>query len=165
MVFKYRARSSSGEIVENAIEAADQQSAIMQLKSMGMLVISLTGDTAKNAKKASALSLFKGKDKTPKPQAQPDPIAAVLAPQPKPKEKMGLKSLLSLDLGAIFNTGHVPLKTLMVFFRQLATMEGAGLSLTSSLDMIASGEKNYALRHALIDIKSRWRLTRLSVRY
>ena len=159
MVFKYRARSSTGEIVENAIEAADQQSAISQLKSMGMLVISLTGDSG--VKKPSGSGLFKGRDKTPKTQAsapaqaQPDPVAALLSQPAKPKEKMGLKSLLSMDLGAVFNTGHIPLKTLMVFFRQLATMEGAGLSLTSSLDMIASGEKNYALRHALIDIKSR----------
>ena len=156
MVFKYRARSSSGEIVENVIEAADQQQAIMQLKATGMLVISLTSDQKAKAKPSSGGGLFgKRKPKTETPASSSDEaLAAAIAP-PQPKRETGLKSLLSMDLGAIFNTGHVPLKTLMVFFRQLATMESAGLSLTASLDMIASGEKNYTLRHALLDIKSR----------
>jgi len=155
MVFKYRARSSAGEIIENTIEAVDQQEAISRLKATGMLVISLTSD--QKPAKTSGGGFFKSKPKTPAPEA-PNPanpvLAAALAPQ-KPKRETGLKSLLNMDLGAIFNTGHIPLKTMMVFFRQLATMEGAGLSLTSSLDMIAQGEKNYALRTALIDIKSR----------
>lgn len=163
MAFKYRARSSSGEIVENTIEAADQQQAVLKLKSMGMLVISLTDNSA--PKKSSSGLFSRNRQQTPMPQqqlkapAQPDPLAAVLTPPPPPppmpKPKMDLSSFLSMDLGSIFNTGHIPLKTLMVFFRQLATMESAGLSLTSALDMIASGEKNYALKHALIDIKNR----------
>jgi len=150
MVFKYRARSSTGEIVENTIDAVDQQQAIMQLKAMGMLVINLNSDA--KAKPSSGV-FFKSKTKT-ETSGTANAVAAALAPQ-KPKRETGLKSILNMDLGAIFNTGHVPLKTLMVFFRQLATMESAGLSLTASLEMIAGGEKNYTLRHALLDVKSR----------
>lgn len=150
MVFKYRARSSTGEIVENTIDAVDQQQAIMQLKAMGMLVINLTSDAKV---KPSSGGFFKSKTKT-ETSGTANAVAAALAPQ-KPKRETGLKSILNMDLGAIFNTGHVPLKTLMVFFRQLATMESAGLSLTASLEMIAGGEKNYTLRHALLDVKSR----------
>ncbi len=150
MVFKYRARSSTGEIVENTIDAVDQQQAIMQLKAMGMLVINLNSDAKA---KPSSGGFFKSKTKTETPGTA-NAVAAALAPQ-KPKRETGLKSILNMDLGAIFNTGHVPLKTLMVFFRQLATMESAGLSLTASLEMIAGGEKNYTLRHALLDVKSR----------
>ena len=51
--------------------------------------------------------------------------------------------------------GRVPLKNLMVFFRQLATMEGAGLGLSSAISIIAEQEKNSTLRHVLLDIKSR----------
>ncbi|MBQ7594588.1 MAG: type II secretion system F family protein [Synergistaceae bacterium] len=71
------------------------------------------------------------------------------------KGKSSLKSILNMDLGAIFSNGKVPLKTLMIFFRQLATMENAGLSLSASMDVIAGGEKNYSLKKALNDIKSR----------
>ena len=70
------------------------------------------------------------------------------------KKKGSLKSLLSMDLGAIFSTGKVPMKTLMVFFRQLATMENAGLALSSSINIISESEKNYSLRKALQDIKN-----------
>ena len=154
MVFKYRARSNTGEIIENVIEAADQQQAMVQLKATGMLVISLTSDKQVKSSNGGFFSSLKSKPKTETPKST-NPLAAAIAPPQKPKTETGLKSLLSMDLGALFNTGHVPLKTLMVFFRQLATMEGAGLSLTASLDMIASGEKNYTLRHALMDVKSR----------
>jgi len=156
MVFKYRARTASGEIIENTIEAADQSAAMAQLKATGMLVVSLTS----NEKVKSSGGFFnslknKSKSKTEAPNPETNPAAAAYAAIQKPKKEAGLKALLNMDLGAIFNTGHVPLKTLMVFFRQLATMESAGLSLTASLDMIASGEKNYALRSALLDVKSR----------
>ena len=153
MVFKYRARSSAGEIVENTIDAVDQQQAMSQLKAMGMLVISLNSDVKA---KPSSGGFFKSKPKT-EIQNPANPLATAEASfaLPKPKRETGLKAILNMDLGAIFNTGHVPLKTLMVFFRQLATMESAGLSLTASIDMIASGEKNYTLRHALLDVKSR----------
>lgn len=149
MIFKYRARSSAGEIVEDVIEAVDQQQAMQQLKASGMLLISLTSD--KNLKPSNG-GFFKSFRKHPKIESQTTAVAPATATT---KTQTGLSSILNMDLGAIFNTGHVPLKTLMVFFRQLATMESAGLSLTASLDMIASGEKNYALRHALLDIKSR----------
>ena len=155
MLFKYRARSSSGEIVENTIEAADQQSAIDALKSTGMLVINLTaqGSSKSSGSKGSGLfgGLFPSKPKEKK-APQPQPLRTT---SKKNKQPLTFKSLLSMDLGQLFNTGRVPLKVLMVFFRQLATMESAGLSLATSLDVIANGEKNYALRTALHDIKSR----------
>ncbi len=156
MVFKYRARSSSGEMVENTIEANDQQSAIAALKSTGLLVISLTTSDKQPKPKSSGAGLFgafKSKPKSsPSQPQQPQPAAI---PHTGAKQPLNWKSILNMDLGAIFNTGHVPLKKLMVFFRQLATMESAGLSLTASLDLIASSEKHFALKHALLDIKSR----------
>ncbi|MBR1439514.1 MAG: type II secretion system F family protein, partial [Synergistaceae bacterium] len=68
---------------------------------------------------------------------------------------MSLKSLMNLDIGHLLSGGKVPLKSLMVFFRQLSTMENAGLSLATSIDVIAGGEKNASLRYALNNIKSR----------
>ncbi len=150
MLFKYRARTSAGNIIEDTVEAADQQQAVAALKSTGMLVISLTGG---KSEKSSGSGFF-GSHKSKSQNENVDPTVA-FATAPHSTEKKGLKSLLNMDLGAIFSTGHVPLKNLMVFFRQLATMEGAGLSLTASLNMIASGEKHYALRTALLDIKNR----------
>ena len=149
MLFKYRARSSGGEIVENTIEADSQQHAVEALKSTGMLVISLTPQKGGGAKTPGKglFSGFKSKDKKQSQQQRPS--------AKKSKQPLTFKSILSMDLGQLFNTGRVPLKNLMVFFRQLATMETAGLSLATSLDVIAGGEKNYALRMALIDIKSR----------
>ncbi|MBQ9405024.1 MAG: hypothetical protein IJU15_08565, partial [Synergistaceae bacterium] len=64
------------------------------------------------------------------------------------------KSLLHMDLGELLPVSNkLSLKTLMVFFRQLATMEGAGLSLTTSLDVITTQESNRALKKILNDIK------------
>ena len=66
------------------------------------------------------------------------------------------KSLLHMDLGELLPVSNrLSLKTLMVFFRQLATMEGAGLSLTTSLDVITTQESNRALKKILNDIKNR----------
>ena len=144
MNFRYRARTSDGQIKEGYIDSTDQKTALESLKSQGMLVIGLTPQ---------------GSSKAPTPETSKPSKATIPSPTPKPaapkKEKASLNSLLNMDLGAIFNTGRVPMKNLMVFFRQLATMESAGLSLATSLDVIAGGEKNYALRTALIDIKSR----------
>ena len=152
MLFSYRARSPVGEIVENTIEAENQQQAIEALRSTGMLVISL--NVLKSSKGSGGLFGGFGKKKTKKTEP-PKPAPAAPRAKPGTKQPLTFKSLMSMDLGQLFNTGRVPLKNLMVFFRQLATMEGAGLSLATSLDVIANGEKNFALRNALIDIKSR----------
>ncbi|NLL37385.1 MAG: type II secretion system F family protein [Fretibacterium sp.] len=50
--------------------------------------------------------------------------------------------------------GTVPYKNKMVFFRQLATMIKAGLSLTMALDIIAEQEKSLIFRDVIEDIKS-----------
>ena len=74
-----------------------------------------------------------------------------------PDKKKGggsLKSIMNMDLGAIFSGGKVPLKVLMVFFRQLATMENAGLALSSAINIISESEKNYSLRKTLNEIKN-----------
>ncbi|MBQ7220309.1 MAG: type II secretion system F family protein [Synergistaceae bacterium] len=129
MNFKYRARSSDGEIIEGWIEAADQKAALESLRSRGMIVINLT---------------VQGNFTQPKSGS---------------KKKGGggfsWKSILQADLGAILSGGRVPTKNLMVFFRQLATMENAGLGLASAVNMIAEQEKNQTLKSALMDIKSR----------
>ena len=132
MDFKYRARSSTGDIHEGIVDAKDQNDALQKLRLSGNLVISLTPQSG-----------TKSAAKSPKEKAK------------KTSGKTSLKSLMNMDMGAFLSSGHVPLKNLMVFFRQLATMENAGLSLANSLDVIASGEKNYSLRKAINDIKSR----------
>lgn len=50
--------------------------------------------------------------------------------------------------------GTVSGKTKMVFFRQLATMVKAGLSLTAALDIIAEQERNLAFKDVLLDVKA-----------
>jgi type IV pilus assembly protein PilC len=49
--------------------------------------------------------------------------------------------------------GTVPSKSKMVFFRQMATMLQAGLSLTVALDIVAEQEKNVIFREALESVK------------
>lgn len=132
MKFKYRARASSGEMVEGTIDADDQKSALNNLRGQGMIVIAL------NAQSSSS-STQKSQQAVKKPSGG----------------GMSLKDLMSLDLGHLLSGGKVPLKTLMVFFRQLATMENAGLSLSTSIDVISGGEKNASLRYALQNIKNR----------
>ena len=137
MKFKYRARTSDGEMIEDFIDAEDQKDALTNLRNRGMIVINLNAQSG-GRQAASASS--------------PSPA------KPKSGGKGGgfsLKSLLQADLGHILSGGKVPLKTLMVFFRQLATMENAGLSLSTSIDVIAGGEKNASLRYALSNIKGR----------
>lgn len=50
--------------------------------------------------------------------------------------------------------GTVPFKSKMFFFRQMATMIKAGLSLTMALDIIAEQEKSLIFRDILFDVKS-----------
>ena len=50
--------------------------------------------------------------------------------------------------------GTVSGKTKMVFFRQLATMVKAGLSLTAALDIISEQEKNLIFKDVLLDVKA-----------
>ena len=69
--------------------------------------------------------------------------------------KFAWKKLLNMDLGAIVGGGKVPGKNLMVFFRQLATMETAGLGLSTAINVIGDQEKNYALKKTLDNIKAR----------
>ena len=128
MNFKYRARDASGQILEGYTEADDKTSALSSLRSRGMIVINLT-------EQAVSLSAPSGKTKKPF------------------KERM--KSLMSMDIGHLFSGGKVPLKSLMIFFRQLATMESAGLGLSSAISIIAEQEKNGTMRRTLNEIKSR----------
>ena len=125
MNFKYRAKASDGEIVEGWIEADEQKQALASLRSRGMIVINLNAQ------------------------------AGFTSGTAKKKGGSSWKSLLSADLGAILSGGRVPTKNLMIFFRQLATMENAGLGLSSAVNMIAEQERNATLRAALLDIKSR----------
>lgn len=133
MNFKYRARAADGEMVEGYVEASDQRSALDNLRSKGMIVINLNsqggGSSPSQSQATKSSSSSSG--------------------------KTSLKSLMNLDLGHLLSGGKVPLKSLMVFFRQLATMENAGLSLATSIDVIAGGEKNASLRYALQNIKNR----------
>ena len=137
MNFKYRARTSDGEMIEDHIDAEDQKEALSLLRSRGMIVINLS---AQGGNKSSSASSF-------------------FAPKPTSSSGKGgsfsFQQLLKADLGSILSGGRVPLKTLMVFFRQLATMENAGLSLSTSIDVISGGEKNASLRNALRNIKGR----------
>ncbi len=133
MNFKYRARTSNGDIIEDHVDAADQKEALDTLRSRGMIVISLN---AQGGHSTSASSPAKSKSSSN-------------------AGGMSLKSLLNADLGHILSGGKVPLKNLMIFFRQLSTMENAGLSLSTSIDVIAGGEKNASLRYALNQIKNR----------
>ncbi|MBR0035929.1 MAG: type II secretion system F family protein, partial [Synergistaceae bacterium] len=130
MNFKYRAKSPDGEIMEGWIEANDQKQALSSLRSRGMIVINLN---------------------------QAGSITTTAAGKPKKKSgnKITLQSLLKADIGAILSGGKVPNKNLMIFFRQLATMENAGLGLSSAINMVAEQEKNQTLKAALIDIKNR----------
>ena len=129
MNFKYRARTSDGEMTEGLIEADDQKQALSSLRSKGMIVINLTAQG----------SLTEPKSKFSN----------------KTSSNLTLKSILNMDIGALLSGGKVPNKNLMIFFRQLATMENAGLGLSSAINMVAEQEKNQTLKTALLDIKNR----------
>lgn len=131
MNFKYRARAADGKMVEGFVDADDQKSALENLRSQGMIVVNL------NAQGSHSSPTLK-------------------APAKKSSSGgMSLKELMNFDIGRLLSGGKVPLKPLMVFFRQLATMENAGLSLSTSIDVIAGGEKNATLRHTLNTIKNK----------
>ena len=134
MNFKYRARAADGEMVEGYVDAQDQKSALDTLRSRGMIVINLNAQGGQ----ASAAALTNTSTK-----------------KSSSSGGLSLKDMMNLDIGHLLSGGKVPIKALMVFFRQLATMENAGLSLSTSIDVIAGGEKNTTLRHALINIKNR----------
>lgn len=71
-----------------------------------------------------------------------------------PTKKKDLKSILNMDLGYILSGGKIPTKKLMIFFRQLSTMENAGLDLATSINLISEQEKHYGLKIALENIKN-----------
>ena len=128
MNFKYRARQQDGEIIEGYVAADSQKHALEQLRNRNVIVINLTEQGANT-------SLAKSNTKS--------------------KKGFSLKAILNADIGHLFSSGKVSLKDLMVFFRQLATMEGAGVGLASALDVITSQESNYALKKILLDVKAR----------
>ncbi len=66
------------------------------------------------------------------------------------KQKTGMEKLKHMLL-----SGTVPGKTLMIFFRQMATMIKAGLSVSAAIDLLTEQEKNYTFRTTLEDIKER----------
>ena len=134
MKFKYRARASNGEMIEDFVDAEDQKEALSILRNKGMIVINLNAQGGKVSSQSSSVPA---------------------KPKSSSKGKKSLKDMLNVDIGSLLSGGRVPLKTLMVFFRQLATMENAGLSLSTSIDVISGGEKNAALRNALANIKGR----------
>ena len=127
MNYKYRARQQDGEITEGYIAADSQKHALELLRGRNMIVINL------NEQGASSLA----------------------APSKSKSKGFNLKAILNADIGHLFSGGKVSLKTLMVFFRQLATMESAGVGLASALDVITSQESNYALKKILLDVKAR----------
>ena len=51
--------------------------------------------------------------------------------------------------------GAVPAKTRMVFFRQMATMVQAGLTLSLAIDIIAEQERSMIFKDVLLDVKGR----------
>ena len=65
-------------------------------------------------------------------------------------QKKGTSKLKHLLL-----SGTVPGKTLMIFFRQMATMIRAGLSVSSAIDLVTEQEKNYTFKNTLEDIKEK----------
>ena len=132
MNFKYRARASDGEIVEGYIEADEQKQALEALRGRGMIVINLNAQSSRSAKSSRSDS---GSSKS--------------------GGKKSWRDIMNVDLGAVLSGGRVPLKNLMVFFRQLATMENAGLGLSTAISVIAESEKNHALKTSLYDIRSR----------
>ena len=66
---------------------------------------------------------------------------------PKKKGTSTLKHILL--------SGTVPGKTLMIFFRQMATMIKAGLSVSGAIDLLTEQEKNYTFKNTLEDIKEK----------
>lgn len=133
MNFKYRARASDGEIVEGYVEADEQKQALETLRGRGMIVINLNAQSSRSAKSSRSDS----------------------GSSSKSGGKKSWRDIMNVDIGAVLTGGRVPLKNLMVFFRQLATMENAGLSLSTAINVIAESEKNHALKTSLYDIRSR----------
>jgi len=62
------------------------------------------------------------------------------------KLKMGLKDIMNLQIGG------VPLKSKVIFSKQLATMLSAGLPLLQALEVLANQEKNVTFRKSLEDV-------------
>ncbi|MBQ6112793.1 MAG: hypothetical protein IJL10_00885, partial [Synergistaceae bacterium] len=112
MNFKYRARAADGEMVEGYVDAQDQKSALDTLRSRGMIVINLNAQGG---------------------QASAAALTNTLTKKSSSSGGLSLKDMMNLDIGHLLSGGKVPIKALMVFFRQLATMENAGLSLSTSI--------------------------------
>lgn len=66
------------------------------------------------------------------------------------KEKFGL----NLEKLNEINIGGVPMKDKVVFMRQMATMVGAGLPLTRSLEIMEQQTENPLFRRVIADVKS-----------
>ena len=69
--------------------------------------------------------------------------------------KLNVGSNKNSKLKHLLLSGTVPSKTLMIFFRQMATMVKAGLGVSAAIDLVSNQEKNYTFKNTLEDIKEK----------
>ncbi|PIE54981.1 MAG: secretion system protein [Dethiosulfovibrio peptidovorans] len=126
MKFNYRARRQDGSVETGNLDVADSAAAATILRQRGFLPLSI------DAVKGSAAATRRTS-------------ASVL------KKKKGSSDLSFMDKLSMIGT--VPVKDKAVFFRQLATMIKAGVTIGGSLDILIEQTKNKRLAYAISQVK------------
>ncbi|MCR4818568.1 MAG: type II secretion system F family protein [Fretibacterium sp.] len=136
MKFKYRARGAGKGITEGYVEAPDESLALETLRRNGVTLLSLK--VTDEGEMSPDAMLLLGGESSRHDAADSASFAEKTPPVPQ---------------GRPFRPGMVPDRTIRLFFRQLASMVQAGLSLFSSLGILAEQEHNPAFKDLLLRIQ------------
>jgi type IV pilus assembly protein PilC len=117
--FNYTASDSAGKEKSGVIDAVNRPAALLRLKEIGLTASVVTEVTAKSAK-----------------------LAGVPARAEAPAKAIASRKF---NLPGFFG-GRISRKQLMIFTRQLATMNDAGVPLLRALQIIQKQEKNKVLK-------------------
>ncbi len=124
--FRYRARGPDGQEVQGTVQAASRLEATDQLRAQGYWLLELYVQ----------------------PESAPSHAESVHHARASPSHAEGARRASPPLLGG------APLKELAIFFRQLATMLGAGVPIYQALDTLGNQRRHLRLRRAILDIRN-----------
>lgn len=140
--FAYRARDARGQVVQGRMEGADERAVVQALRARGLIVTGL--EPARGAAPRPV-----------RPAAGRAPAGRAPAPGSAPEAAAGALTL-DLDLGRLLGGARrpkpIPLRELVVFCRQFASILEAGVPILNGFRVVTAETANKPLKAALAAI-------------
>lgn len=152
--FAYRARDARGQVVEGRMEGADERAVVRALRAQGLIVTGL-----EPARGPAPRPTRPGPGRAPRPAAVP-PAGAAAAAGPGAAPPVAAAAApgaltLDLDLGRLLGARRpkpIPLRELVVFCRQFASILEAGVPILTGFRVVAAETANRPFKAALAAI-------------